>query len=300
MSRALRDLLSILRVHIILIAVTGAVVFGWLLGGRYLLGVALLGGVDWMLINLFNRTTDLAEDQANRIRGTDVVARHRTAFLWACAAVLVGSFALSHWRYPELTWLRAILLGLGGAYSHPILPSPGGWRRIKDLYFFKNLMSATGFVITCFLYPLAHLGWRTELPGGWPGVATLIVFFLALEVTYEILYDLRDVEGDRAAGVPTYPVVHGVRRARQIIDGLLLFSGAVLAGALLAGFLGVREGLMLAAPVVQFFFYRSRLARGLTTADCVWLTHLGTALLLLYLAGNWAWLRAGLPPNLYL
>ena len=39
------DLFSILRLHIVFIAVTAAVVFGWLFGGRYLWGVALIGGM---------------------------------------------------------------------------------------------------------------------------------------------------------------------------------------------------------------------------------------------------------------
>jgi hypothetical protein len=38
----------------------------------------------------------------------------------------------------------------------------------------------------------------------------------------------------------------------------------------------------------------------LTTPDCIWLTHLGSAELLLYLVGNRLWLAAGLPANLYL
>ena len=63
--------------------------------------------------------------------------------------------------------------------------------------------------------------------------------------------------------------------------------------------LGLREGLMLAAPVAQLFFYRPRFARGLTTSDCIWLTHLGSLELALYLVGNRVWLAAGLPANIF-
>src|SRR5690606_31670150 len=112
--------------------------------------------------------------------------------------------------------------------------------------------------------------------------------------------DLRDLEGDRLANVPTYPVVHGPHRARQIIDALLIVSSLVLAAGLAVGLVGLKEGLMLAAPAVQLAFYRPRLRRGLTRADCIHLTNLGTALLLFYLVGTRVWAAAGLPDNIHL
>jgi 4-hydroxybenzoate polyprenyltransferase len=134
----------------------------------------------------------------------------------------------------------------------------------------------------------------------WAGIATLALFFVPFELTYEILYDLRDLEGDRQEGIPTYPVVHGPERARQIIDGLLVGSAIVLLTGILLGALGVREALMLAAPSTQVIFYRPRYRRGLTSHDCIVLTHLGTAQLALYLVGTAAWLRAGLPANIFI
>jgi 4-hydroxybenzoate polyprenyltransferase len=133
----------------------------------------------------------------------------------------------------------------------------------------------------------------------WGGVVALALYFVLFELTYEILYDLRDLEGDRAEHVPTYPVVHGERAARRIIDGLLVASALVLGGAFVAGLVGLREALMLVAPLVQWLFYRPRLRRGLTPRDCIALTHLGSALLAFYLAGTAVWLAAGLPPNIF-
>ena len=131
---------------------------------------------------------------------------------------------------------------------------------------------------------------------------------MPFELTYEILYDLRDLEGDRQAGVPTYPVVHGVWISVRLIEGLLLASALVLALGLATGVLGLREGLMLAAPGVQWGIVRWRGRRlpgggrdvALTSRACIAVTHLGTALLLLYLVGTAVWSAAGLPPNIYL
>ncbi len=297
--RALGDIASILRLHIVGIAVVAAVVFGWLFSGRYLIGVGLLGGLDWLLINLLNRLTDLEEDTVNAIRGTERVAQRRRGLLLAWIASQLGSLLLGHLLLPQLTPYRVAIQIIGFAYSYRIVPTPRGWRRLKELYFLKNTMSAVGFVITVFLYPLAVLGYDVQLLGGLGAVAVLVGFFVLFEISYEILYDMRDLEGDRAAGVPSYPVVHGLTRARQIIDGLLIGSGLCLTAGLAVGLLGVREFLFLGAPVVQFLLYRPRYRRGVTSGDCINLTNLGTALLLLYLVGTFLWLEAGLPANIY-
>ena len=91
----------------------------------------------------------------------------------------------------------------------------------------------------------------------------------------------------------------GPAAARRLVAGLLWLAAAVLLGGLLTGVLGLREGLMLAAPLIQWLFYRRRLAVGLTSADCIRITHLGTGLLVLFLVGTAVWQHFGLPQNIY-
>ncbi len=292
------ELASILRLHIIGVAVVATLVFGWLFTDVYPWAVALVVGLDWALINLLNRATDVDEDLANAIPGTERVARARRPLVIACLLVMATSFVASHLLAPALTPLRVAVQAIGTAYSYRLVPTPRGMRRWKDIYFLKNFMSAVLFVLTTILYPIALAGWAPV--DGWAPVIVLGAFFVPFELTYEILYDLRDVDGDRAVGVPTYPVVHGAPRSRQIIDGLLLGAGVVLVVGLAVGAIGVREGLLLAAPPIQRAFYRPRLRRGLTPRDCILLTHLGTALLVVYLAGTAAWRSAGLPEDIRL
>lgn len=297
-SSPISDALAIARYHIVLVAMTACLVFGWLMTGRYRLALTLVVALDWFLINLMNRVTDIDEDLRNGIQGTARVARWKGALTAGAFALMLASFVGTHLVWPALTpWRVAVqLIGLG--YNYKIVPTLRGLSRFKELYFFKNFGSSALFVLTCFVYPLAlEPGARVM---GWGGVVTLALFFAPFELTYEILYDLRDIEGDRAEGVPTYPVVHGPARARQIIDGLLAGSALALAAGLGLGAVGLREGLMLAAPAIQLAFYRPRYRRGLTPRDCIVLTHLGTGLLLFYLAGTAVWLRLGLPPNVLL
>ena len=73
-----------------------------------------------------------------------------------------------------------------------------------------------------------------------------------------------------------------------------------LVGGFLAGVIGIRELGFLFAPAFQWALCRPRWERGWTPADCIQLTHLGSALLLVYLMGNRVWLMVGLPPNIKL
>jgi 4-hydroxybenzoate polyprenyltransferase len=294
---ALADAAAILRLHITLIGALGALTFGWLLTGRYLVVVAVVAGVDWLLINLVNRVTDLVEDARNGIRGTAWIAARPRRWAGLAFAGLIASFALTHAIAPALTPWRALVQAIGLAYSYRWVPTPRGLRRWKDLYFFKNAMSAGLFLLTGFAYPLALAGGPGSAFAGAATAVWLGVFFFLFEQSYEVIYDLRDLDGDRAANVPTYPVVHGAETGGRIVFGLSAASSAVLAAGLATGGLGAREGLLLAAPLIQALWFRPRFRRAITSRECIALTHLGSLLLVAYLAGTRIWLVVGLPSN---
>jgi 4-hydroxybenzoate polyprenyltransferase len=287
---------SISRLHIVVIACLATLTFGWIFTGRHLWALAAICALDWFLVNLLNRVVDRREDTANAIVGSDFVARHQRAFSATGLAVLVLSLPALYVLVPALTPPRLVFHLLGLAYNWPLLP---GGRRIKQLYFWKNFASASGFLITLFAYPLAWT-WSAGQPLA-PGVspATIAVaalFFLLFEISYEVIYDLRDAPGDRLAGVRTYPVVHGERVAVQIVDALLAAAVATLVTGYLARVVPWRMFVMVFAPLIQLALYKRAQRRGITSADCIALTWLGAALLLVYHV--WVLLRlpgVGLP-----
>jgi 4-hydroxybenzoate polyprenyltransferase len=291
---AVRTFTSISRLHIIAIAALGTFTFGWLLTDTYLWWIAALCALDWFVVNLLNRAVDLQEDLANDISGADFVQRHRRAVLLVGFTVLAGSVLLAHAYLPSLTPFRIGYHALGMAYNWPLLR---GRRRIKQLYFLKNTASAMGFLITLFGYPLAWLfdtAGTFDFPPGvqWGTVAFAVAFFFPLELSYEVIYDLRDEAGDRAAGVATYPVVHGARWAGYLIQALLLLSLAILLVGYGAGMVPWRLAVMGSAPLLQFAAFRYLQAGGrVTTMDCVMLTWFGSLLLV----GYHLWEVCGLP-----
>jgi 4-hydroxybenzoate polyprenyltransferase len=291
------DLASALRLHIVAIAVCATVTFGYLFMGAYPVGLALLCGLDWCIVNLLNRATDVDEDRLNGIAATEFVAGHAQALVGGCLVTLAASLAWGFVALPtSLAIVRVVFHAMGLGYSFRIVPTPIGLRRFKDLYLFKNSMSAVMFVLSVGLYPL--LGVQHARVMSLPGIAAVVGFFFLFEHTFEVLYDLRDVDGDRAVGVPTYPVVHGSKTSAAIIYALCAASVAVLVGARGAHAVTTRELLMVAAPIAQAAFLWRRGPDGITRADCIAVTYGGAGLLLFFLGGTSLWQRAGLPMDL--
>jgi 4-hydroxybenzoate polyprenyltransferase len=285
----LRLFASVSRVHIVAIAALGTFTFGWLFSGQHPWLLAGVCALDWFLVNLLNRVVDLEEDTANAIFGTEWVGKHRRAIVAGGFALLFASFAAVHFLVPAITLLRVGYHALGLAYNWPLLP---GKRRIKQLYFWKNTASAMGFMITVFAYPLAMYGWDAMPPGISPATVVYSAgFFLLFELSYEVIYDLRDAEGDAKAGVRTYPVVHGERVAVHIVDGLIAASLLFLVVGYATGAVPWRIFIMFAAPVLQLFVYKRCLRRGITSKDCIRITWLGALLLSSY----HVWIALGLP-----
>lgn len=292
-AESMRLFASVSRLHIVAIAALGTFTFGWLFTGRYPWLLAATCALDWFLVNLLNRVVDIREDQANAIFGTGFVAEHRRAILVAGLASLFASLAALSWLAPAVTPLRLGFHALGFAYNWPLFP---GARRIKELYFWKNTASATGFLITVFAYPLATAGWGLDPTRLAPQITPLTIaisaaFFTLFELSYEVIYDLRDEKGDALAGVRTYPVVHGERGAVHIVDGLIVTSLAFMVVGYAAGVVPWRIFVMGLAPALQLPLYKRWLRRGITSADCTRLTWLGAALLTSY----HLWVVAGLP-----
>jgi 4-hydroxybenzoate polyprenyltransferase len=290
------DTFAALRMHIVAIAVCATVAFGYLFKGQYPWGLALLCGFDWCIVNLLNRATDVEEDRLNNIAATELVARNARAIVRGCLALLVGSLALGALVLPlSVALVRVVFHVLDLGYSFRIVPTPRGFRRFKDLYLLKNTMSAVMFMLSVGAYPLLGLpGPLTMSP--W-GVGAVLVYFFLFEHSFEIIYDLRDLDGDRAVGVPTYPVVHGHATAAGIVYALCAASVLVLLGARLGRMVLTRELLMVAAPLAQMAFLRHRGPTRVTRADCIGITYAGAALLAFYLAGTALWTRAGLPTD---
>jgi 4-hydroxybenzoate polyprenyltransferase len=281
---------SVARPHILSIIFASTITYGWIFRGEHTWDLALIGFIavwDWFIVNWTNKATDLEEDLANGIAGAAEVAAHKRVVEGLGWAMMIGGLLAGLWVHPELLPLRLSFTAVGIVYNYNVL----GFKRLKERYFFKNFGSSILFTHSVFLYPLFGQG----LEGSYPVPALLlsILFFLPLELTYEILYDLRDYEGDKQLGVPTFPVAHGPDRAKTIIYGLLAFSAIwpVLGAA--SGLMRLREWVVVAAVLQQLVLMRVYAWRDRrpSARECVTITYWGTGQLVSYNL----WIAVGLP-----
>ena len=237
-SPGLADALSIARYHIVLIAMTGMLTFGWLMSGRYLLGLSVIVGLDWFLINLMNRITDIAEDLKNGIPGTARVAHRQRLLTWGSGLLLFGSLLGTHLLWPQLTPWRILVQVVGLCYNYRLLPTPRGLSRFKELYFFKNFASAALFIllICCII---AEVGRRLHFDP--------LLLALAAGMSIRNLTTVGDQlhQAIEASSLPVYVVFFGVAGASIHLDVLtrvgvpaLIFVATRATGFLVLGRLG--------------------------------------------------------------
>ena len=280
----------VVRPHILAIAGMASLVFGWIFSGSFHPIFPVLVACDWFVVNLLNRAVDLPEDARNGVPGTAFLARHGGAVTAGSFAFLVAILALGHAWLPSATGLRFAFHALGLAYNYRLVPWPGGRTRFKEMYALKNTSSAMLFVLSVILLPLFATG-AVEDPVMVRRAAWLAVFFFPLELTYEVLFDLRDVDGDRAEHIPTFPVVHGEAWAWRFCHAAIAvsFVAPLLGWAL--GPLRVRDAVLCIGAVQQFAVFVHARRRGPTGARVVNITWLGAA----QLASYCLWIAAGLP-----
>jgi 4-hydroxybenzoate polyprenyltransferase len=281
-----RLLASIARLHIVAIGAMGTLTFAWVLCGVRPVELALISAGHWFVVNLMNRVVDLREDEENGVVGTELVKRHqgRTIAVALVVLAVVLGYGLV-WATPTVP-VQLAFLGLGLVYNFRLLP---GRRRLKELAFWKNTASATGFVLTCFLlpasaYPLLPSSTTTM-------VAVTIVWFFLFELSYEVLYDLRDTDGDRAAGVRSWPVLWGRPAASLLAVALMVTSFLVVVVGFVGGVLPWRVAVMGAAPLVQAIVVVGFLPDRVSSRLCIGLTWMGVLLLGTY----HGWELLGLP-----
>jgi len=282
-------LASIARLHIVAIGALGTLTWGYALTGRLMPLLAVLSACDWFVVNLLNRVVDLDEDLHNGITGADVVARHRRRTVAVGVAVLFVSLLASALWAPQTLAPRLAFHVLGVFYNWRLLPLPGGRRRIKELAFWKNLASATGCLLTCFAMPLRSAPLAADVD-----VTAVVVagaFFLLFELSYEVLYDLRDVEGDRLVGVKTWPVLLGPQGGAAVAVAQMLAATGVAVVGFVAGALPWHLAIMGAAPLVQLAVVGPRLPDRVNSTLCIGITWLGAGLLVAY----HVWEALGLP-----
>jgi 4-hydroxybenzoate polyprenyltransferase len=222
----LNDLLRACRPHIFILASVAALVFSSFYSESLLWQAAFWAGLDWSILNLLNKCGDIEEDLANGQSETSFVLKYRSRILISCGLMLFGTLILTWQQSLDLTLLR-ILFHLGGIlYSFEVI---FGLRRLKEYTGIKNLASALLFIISGFGYGIA-LRQGALIESSW-AIFAFSLYFVIFEISYEIIYDWRDIAGDLQSGIETIPTKIGAARTFKLVAALQVASVFVLIGA---------------------------------------------------------------------
>ena len=213
------------RVHVV--AGAAAAVWGW----RPLVGPAVLS-IDPLIVALAvfciyqsNRLTDAREDSVNCPSAFRTAGEHRRA-IGSMAALAGGGSVLAASFTGKVSAVPLLVASLVlGALYNVHLEFLGVRNRLKQIYVVKNLAPAVGWSLATIFYPTIHAGGAVTAATWLAGAYTLIgVGFV------EVVWDFRDMAGDRLAHVDTLPIVLGTTKAKWALVGLVfLWLGLVIA-----------------------------------------------------------------------
>lgn len=172
-------------------------------------------------IYTFNKKTDVAEDSINTPERMKISTS--SLLIPVAAFSYISSLILGGLQNPHFVAVLMIPLFSGLLYSTKVRGV-----RIKDIFFIKNLVIATSCSIIATMPFFYTMNYEYLL--------FIFAFFFMKLLINTIVFDIRDVEGDRTLNIKTVPVKIGVQHAKQF---LYFLNTAILAVILL----GIHAGL---------------------------------------------------------
>ena len=208
-----------------------------------------------VFVYLLNKVTDTVEDAIN-LRGGPIseAARQPTHIvallcLWAPLGYLI--FA------PEYLPLYAVVAVLGYYYSRPV-PFFAKKVRLKQILFIKNTVSACIWSLPPVGIQMIVLSRNITDPA----ILKIAVLLFCISYTFEALWDVRDMEGDKVAGVHTIANTFGVVTTQVfalVLLGVFLLLFGIMKHPYLSVLVAVISILFIAGtnPGRRAWFYHS-------------------------------------------
>lgn len=174
----------------------------------------------------WNRLTDVSEDRLNCPLELESAIQNSKSIRIFCLGTATLAVTLPMLTsQPGKGVVVGICLILGFLYGTPLLFG----KRLKDIPVLKNLSSGFGWALLTVVYPSIRLSsWDFKV---WLAFGYMFTAVVMVEMTW----DIRDVIGDRGAGVRSIPVAFGIQTTESLISSLNSLTGVLLVAFLLEG-----------------------------------------------------------------
>jgi 4-hydroxybenzoate polyprenyltransferase len=172
-----------------------------------------------------NKLTDIKEDSVNVPERAGFIEKNKHCVIFAVVASYIAALSLSFLQNPFAIFIILFPFCTGIVYSIKISSF-----RLKDITGIKNIVIALPWAVIGTFLPLA-VSFRDFII-----IPLFFYFFFIKCFLNSLLFDIRDIEGDRMSGVRTIPVTFGRQKTKNLL--LILNSTLIpwLAISYLSGF----------------------------------------------------------------
>lgn len=190
-----------------------------------------------LFVYSFNRLADRAEDRKNLPQRTAFIDRYGTQlFILGTVLYLLATVVAIVASVPGAP---AMVIPLAVAVLYSVVG-------LKRLLLVKNLLVGLA-------WGLIPLGVGVYYSVLWTvDILFLFAFTTAMLTIAAVVFDIKDIEGDKREGVRTVPIVAGVNRTRLLAAGATVIVAAIVTLAILAGLLRTEYVTLLAFTAYVF------------------------------------------------
>ncbi len=239
--------MSFLFTTSLFLAINGSfkVLFSGLLFGRIDLKPSILTFLITFSIYGLNKLTDINEDSLNNPDRAKTIKKIEPIFKYLVALSFILSFILGFFVNIPTLLVLFFPLFLGTLYSVKLsknLP------RLKDITGVKNITIGLSWAVNSTFLPVISILEKNS-------ILTLSIFYLFFIKSFinSVIFDVRDIEGDRKNGIITVPVFLGMENTRKLL--LILNSTLILWLLFFSNFLGFFQRYLFILIFIIFYGY---------------------------------------------
>jgi 4-hydroxybenzoate polyprenyltransferase len=156
-----------------------------------------------------DRLTESKEDTINMPVRRQFLFNYRKFFFCSALIAYVISITIVLMVDPKMIFILLVPLIANVIYGSRIFP---GLPRLKDIPVMKNTVVAVSWTLVTTLLPMISIS------HGFDGKMIAIFYFMLVKsFINSVLYDMRDIDGDKESGVRTIPVILGIRKSSSIL-----------------------------------------------------------------------------------
>jgi 4-hydroxybenzoate polyprenyltransferase len=210
-----------------------------------------------------NRITDFKEDLINHPERSRFIKKFGKILRVLAVLSYVLVFIISAVK-GGLTFLPPfIVIIFGFLYSYPWIPKKSGrYRRLKDIVIIKNLTVSVMWAVTTVLVPVFYSYYNFSY-----SVLVVFLFVIFRLMINTVLFDARDVEGDKKEGVNTIPMVLGIGKSKLLLYLLNLTISVIIIISVFYGVLPFLAYFLLLssayAHIYIYLFEKKNISKGL-------------------------------------